>query len=53
MLVGDRHRRAVRGHGDCNAGVKVPRGEAVRKDRIASVKDFASRPGQPAKYHPW
>jgi hypothetical protein len=28
-------------------------GEAVRKDWIASVKDFASRPRQPAKYHPW
>ena len=26
-------------------------GEAVRKDWIASVKDFASRPGQPAKYN--
>ena len=44
MLVGDRHRRAVRSQGDCNAGVMVPRGEAVRKDRIASVKDFASPP---------
>ena len=26
-------------------------GEAVRKEWIASVKDFVSRPGQPAKYH--
>lgn len=26
-------------------------GEAVRKAWIASVKDFASRPDQPAKYH--
>ena len=26
-------------------------GEAIRKDWIASVKDFVSRPDQPAKYH--
>ena len=29
----------------------LPSGEAIRKDWVASVKDFVSRPDQPAKYH--